>query len=109
VKLKRSLVLLSGVLMVFYLRCLLDQVICAAWLYFEEEYGTLEDYDQAVLKVSFVDCSKVFMKLKSKLLDYFLNNYRIVLYCSCYFIWCLIKVLCGEPCKFLHGYVYVFI
>jgi hypothetical protein len=26
--------------------------MCAAWLRFEEEYGTLEDYDRAVLKVS---------------------------------------------------------
>ena len=28
--------------------------MCAAWLRFEEEYGTLEDYDRAVLKVRFL-------------------------------------------------------
>lgn len=27
------------------------EVMCAAWLRFEEEYGTLEDFDRAVLKV----------------------------------------------------------
>lgn len=27
-------------------------MLCRKWLQFEEEYGTLEDYDRAVLKVS---------------------------------------------------------
>lgn len=28
-----------------------DQLMCSAWLRFEREHGTLEDYDRAVMKV----------------------------------------------------------
>lgn len=28
--------------------------MCAAWVRFEEEYGTLEDYDRAMLKVGYL-------------------------------------------------------
>lgn len=31
-----------------------SQVMCAAWVRFEEEYGTLEDYDRAMLKVGYL-------------------------------------------------------
>lgn len=37
----------------FYSLCS-SQVMCVAWIRFEEEYGTLEDYDRAVLKVGFL-------------------------------------------------------
>jgi hypothetical protein len=48
-------------------------VLCRKWLQFEEEYGTLEDYDRAVLKVSTVHVCSGFL-----LFVFFLNGLEFI-------------------------------
>ena len=65
-------------IMICKLCCLLDQVICAAWLRFEEEYGTLEDYDRAVLKVSFVLTGNLITNLMSRCAGFSRSSWYII-------------------------------